>query len=304
MTSIIPHYTEKWWGEEMKPKCECTTDDFCHWIIEHGNGTFWAGEDGFDPIEQNPWVESYSDGYGSGEGSNEARCVTSEDMCGFDLREEVVLIYWPPSSTVEEVRGLNRTTLPLIAPKSFVTSAITLHGQDLYLQAYQVDKSSLESLKPSFISSSVLPGPFIFVSPNAYLAHHPISFARGLRQPGDWRVGADFEVIRSAGVVKLGANDIYSVKPIDGDSRISMAYAQRVASGQYFDPRLHTKYRDPTTEERVPINYANLLNPVPASVYYDARDADCWGKQTHCGTITDDPYRPRLAIKNRVIHTS
>lgn len=53
--------------------------------------------------------------------------------------------------------------------------------------------------------------------------------------------------------------------------------------------------------ETVPFDFGHLQSPVPASVYYDARSEDCWGiKQTHCGTITDDMYRPQLMIKNKV----
>jgi hypothetical protein len=48
-------------------------------------------------------------------------------------------------------------------------------------------------------------------------------------------------------------------------------------------------------------DFGHLQNPVPASLYYDARADDCWAlKQTHCGTITDDTYRPRLAFPNKV----
>jgi hypothetical protein len=50
----------------------------------------------------------------------------------------------------------------------------------------------------------------------------------------------------------------------------------------------------------VPLDLSNLPNPVPASVYFDARSDDCWAKHSHCSTITDDSYRPRLAIKARV----
>jgi hypothetical protein len=39
-----------------------------------------------------------------------------------------------------------------------------------------------------------------------------------------------------------------------------------------------------------------LNNPVPASVYFAER-LDCWGKQSHCATITDDSYHPKLSIR-------
>jgi hypothetical protein len=62
-----------------------------------------------------------------------------------------------------------------------------------------------------------------------------------------------------------------------------------VASGLVSADAMVRKYK------KVPLNFGDLSNPVPASAYFDARD-DCWGKQSHCGTITDDSYRPNIYL--------
>jgi hypothetical protein len=49
--------------------------------------------------------------------------------------------------------------------------------------------------------------------------------------------------------------------------------------------------------ETLPLNFKDLQNPVPTIDYFRIRP-DCWGTQTHCGTITDDTYRPKLWINN------
>jgi hypothetical protein len=47
------------------------------------------------------------------------------------------------------------------------------------------------------------------------------------------------------------------------------------------------------------LDIGDLPDPVPANAYYNARPDDCWGKQTHCGTITDGSFRPKLVIDNQ-----
>jgi hypothetical protein len=51
-------------------------------------------------------------------------------------------------------------------------------------------------------------------------------------------------------------------------------------------------------QETVPVNFDDLLEPVAATAYYDARWLDCWNRQTHCATITEDSHRPGLSVKN------
>jgi hypothetical protein len=97
-------------------------------------------------------------------------------------------------------------------------------------------------------------------------------------------------VLRSAGVIPLAAEDVYSVRPRADLFKRRPHYAQLVAKGEFqpSDPPGNRFEGFSYAEEMVPFNFANLQDPVPASVYYDARFEDCWGKQSHCGTITDD----------------
>ena len=79
---------------------------------------------------------------------------------------------------------------------------------------------------------------------------------------------------------------------------MGVKYAQLVAQGQFAPASLdvHNSKGRIYSYETVPLNTADLIDPVPASVYYDARERDCWGRQSHCQTITDDTYRPPLVL--------
>jgi hypothetical protein len=78
-------------------------------------------------------------------------------------------------------------------------------------------------------------------------------------------------------------------------------YAQKMAKGE-FNHRLDAWQADLVTLRSMDIG--NFLNPVPAKVYYDARTDECWGMQTHCGTITDDSYRPNIYIKEKAWYSA
>jgi hypothetical protein len=51
--------------------------------------------------------------------------------------------------------------------------------------------------------------------------------------------------------------------------------------------------------KKVPLDFGDLANPVSASAYFDVRN-DCWGLQSHCRTITEDNYRPRIFLDHAV----
>ena len=66
------------------------------------------------------------------------------------------------------------------------------------------------------------------------------------------------------------------------------------------------KLRDPRPDrfseidgELARFDFDNLQEPVPVGVYFDARD-DCFGTQSHCQTITEGDYRPKIVLKNAV----
>jgi hypothetical protein len=102
----------------------------------------------------------------------------------------------------------------------------------------------------------------------------------------------------NASVFPLQPEEVYTIRPWLGHFNGSgINFARSVASGA-FD--WTEKLLQTTRPDLRPLDYAHLQNPVPARVYYEARSEDCWGTQTHCGTITEDTYRPQLVFKNKV----
>jgi hypothetical protein len=148
------------------------------------------------------------------------------------------------------------------------------------------------------VGTSVLKGPFTFTSLTVYLAHHAIVGQTMTQFPGNFTPVWGTTMIRSAGIVPLRADQVSSVRPLRQNAlqMSGLAYAQLVANGTYDQAQYSNRW------EMSSFNFAHLQNPVPASVYYDARSNDCWGglKQSHCGTITDDTFRPQLAFGNKV----
>jgi hypothetical protein len=174
--------------------------------------------------------------------------------------------------------------------------------QGLYLDAFLSS-----SWSDGFTSQPyTLTGPFYFTSPTVYLAHQ--GFVAGKKSHAlEWR-DEDPErdrnynfggaVAVAAGIQTLKPDDVFSVRPrlqnvFNGSGT---EYAHLVAKGT-FD---RDGAENAIAHDYLQFDYGNLQNPVPASLYYDARP-DCWGSnQTHCATITDDTYRPSLAFKRSV----
>lgn len=68
--------------------------------------------------------------------------------------------------------------------------------------------------------------------------------------------------------------------------------------GRYNDNINLAKAMQNHASSTVPFDLADLMNPVPASLYFNQRE-DCFGKQSsHCTIIEDDTYRPVLHIKD------
>lgn len=219
--------------------------------------------------------------------------------------EEVVLFYWPQNITRNFCAPRNqvftRTNGQQTAssPRVVTIPAVTFRGQDLYWIGWSSIGGSSSFTTPKYVGMSVMNGPFTFTSPTIYLAHHPITFKY-----------ADFSnlpsptsrlSVRSAGIVELKSKDVSSISSgrnpgvdfsaVESDPKYDMEYASLVAGGKFRKTR--GMYGAAYT---LPLDFADLQDPVPAWAYFDARSDDCWGKQTHCGTITDDSYRPRLVI--------
>jgi hypothetical protein len=71
-------------------------------------------------------------------------------------------------------------------------------------------------------------------------------------------------------------------------------YAKLIANGSFSFTR--SEWWESTRSETRPLDLNDLQDP-PASAYYDAR-MDCWGADTesHCATITDGSFRPKLQL--------
>lgn len=275
------------------PTCTVSGDaDFC--LQARSAYDAWTKRDGFMRLVDSDWHAL---------DQNWWRCPM--ELCLIDTGEEVVLMYWPPEAPSDDPCAHGVTNLPVDAqPRTVVLSAITFQGQDLYEKKSQA----------RYVRSSVLTGPFTFVSPTIYLAHHDITLASMSSMSwnptvtwssytGNFVQSVTSIILRSGGVIPLSASDIYSMRPKGAVSRSKTNYAQQVAHGNVswlvskYWTTVWPDYMLEDSEEIVPFDFSDLPNPVPASIFYDARSEDCWGKQTHCGTITDDSYRPRLAVK-------
>jgi hypothetical protein len=163
---------------------------------------------------------------------------------------------------------------------------------------------------PERILPSTLQGPFTFTYPSVYLAHRPITRVdepAGYTLVSPWLVRSDQKprvgrIIRNASTIAVHSNDVYSEVVRMLNTETGVEYARLVAAGKFspltvpLQPVLPLDYE---TRTRLPFDYGHLQNPVPASIYYQAR-SDCWGEQMHCGTITDDSYRPTIVVKNKV----
>jgi hypothetical protein len=225
-------------------------------------------------------------------------CVTLAPMCYVALaHDEVVLFYWPPNGSTVKY-GLNQTLSPASGEDSHssrriaVIPAVTFRGRDLYLDSVSTFGEQVDHYEKPYINRSTMKGPFTFTSPTIYLAHHAITFDYSNEvEPRSFSAAS--RSVRPAGVIGLKSADVSSVVPLHPTYNNDTEYASLVANGKFKQPPIQMW----TT---VPLNFADLDDPVPARPYFDARWEDCWGEQTHCGTITDGNYRPRLVISASV----
>jgi hypothetical protein len=238
------------------------------------------------------------------------------NYCFWKIDEEVVLIYWPPKQELsnETVGGrvLGRRAIPPISekPREFVTSAITFRGQDLARGRPESSETVGPSREFLGFGRSILTGPFTFTSPTVYLAHRPISIDEysELHYPTTSIQNNEIYITtlsqrwsddtRSGGIFPLSSSHVYTYSILNNPIQSANAtlYAQLVAKGKF----MPAPPNENPVFEAVPLRFSDLLDPVPADSYYDARWDDCWGEQTHCGTITDDSFRPVLSIHNDV----
>jgi hypothetical protein len=248
-------------------------------------------------------------------------------MCGVTWRcssfiDEVILLYWPENVTNRAPRDIctvsgRRTSVALLAtgsvngdkPVTFTTDAITFKGRDLYLR-YVDGKPAKEVLvEGDFLASetfdgtlgsSIMTGSFTFTSPTVYLAYRPI-YRTIITSPvwTEWPESVDIRhtLTMPGGIIPLNATDVSSWRPNKSMTVNGVEFAQLVANGSF--QTIFSQWRSTKTSEAVPLDFRDLQSPVPASVYYDVHKHDCWGKQTHCKTITEGAYRPQLKIADK-----
>jgi hypothetical protein len=257
--------------------------------------------------------------------------------CQLDI-EEVVIIYWPDEIASRDICAQDGYGSAHVLPRdpkqagvetTYMTNAISFRGQDLYLRsvngeasydhfrqeanlpwAYGRGEGVMVSQTAKYVVPSVMRGQFVFTYPTVYLAHREITadiFRETYSLPssgGELRtlnVSNTITTFRPAGIIPLKPEDIQSIRRVipNNGTGGGLQYAQMVAKGE-FRPVITEKIGARPEYETRPFDFEHLRDPVPARVYYDARSEDCWGSQSHCSTITDDSYRPRLIIASRV----
>jgi hypothetical protein len=235
--------------------------------------------------------------------------------------DEVVLFYWPKKFVTRDICGSNgygsaTTSATLEGLEMAFIDAITFNGQDLHLLSTEIGGAVTPNLE-SMLTSTVVEGKWTFTSPTNYLAHRVVSASlmtfsmKGSAMAG-WTQATVSKTIVSMGpasVITLGPNDLFIERPRHDNKAVTdgTSYAQLVAQGK-FDPKTtgwdqffgKNQYSARYTAH-IPFDWAQIQEPVPASAYYDARHEDCWGKQSHCGTITEGAYRPRLSIRGALL---
>lgn len=228
--------------------------------------------------------------------------------CDLDVGTEIVLFYWPPivkSRDICAANGSGAATTLQHAPgfqKTVRATAITFRGQDLYFRGFMPNYRTPKS--PSYIRPSTMLGNWTFVWPTVYIAHHQVvasvltaklvDIGNGTAQ---LQTTKEKTTLKTSGVMAVSAKDVYSMYRIAPNDKITgTEFASLVANGKY-DPGFTASVAKLTVK---PFNFGDLKDPVPASAYFAARGEDCWGKQTHCATITDDTYRPQISLNHSI----
>lgn len=239
--------------------------------------------------------------------------------CQLDVQNEVLLFYWPQNLTSRNICASNgygtASTMPVTGLASTaVVEDIHFRGQDL--QLLNCDRCKTVPRDSSPAEPSSLPGKWTFTSPTVYLAHRAMHATRTSLSvaSGDplliyWHyLNSTIVSIAPATVVSLAASDLFSKRPSTQNFNAGdgVEYARLVAQGNYNPPLVQwigeNIYASELTSNRLTasFDFGQIQEPVPASAYFDARHEDCWGIQTHCGTITHGMYRPELYIRGDV----
>jgi hypothetical protein len=229
--------------------------------------------------------------------------------CELQLGNEVVLIYWPPDDSAANDLKKDEPS------RTVVTTAIEFKGQDLYLRSrfihrdgtdfhYDDEWRAKEDEHDKYNQPVTMFGNYTFVSPTLYLAHHAVTAVVGWELAESGQRWKEAHSLRAGGVIPLNSTDLYSLAPIHHNTLVKngIHYAQQVMQGQFNPSNILQADNGYNWVEPIPystkrFDFDDLRGPVPADKYFDARHGDCWARQSHCGTITEGNYRPRLYIK-------
>jgi hypothetical protein len=201
------------------------------------------------------------------------------DYCDYRDQGDVLLINFgsKPDPASEHNASINYRAFIL------TTTAITFIGSKIHFLG---TPGSSPVTTPHFLTPSVLYGSFTFTTPTVYIALPGFTLK-------DTATGIDNSSrvsTRTPGIIPVLEQDMFSIRPYIGSSRRKPGYANSIAFNSY-NPIM---FRNEKIQYEV--EHYDFASEIPASVYYDGRNEDCWGRQSHCGVITQEDHRPTLAI--------
>lgn len=232
--------------------------------------------------------------------------------CALVHNAEVQVYYWPPTLPERNLCGPDgyQEGSISIAPNytvghTHVTSALTFEGKDMYLKSYG-DNGTWQPVnwaeEATTIGPTIIPGPFTFTYPFVYVAHREILRTdRYFALQSTGQIGGansdtwTTHLVRPPGIFPVRSEDVFSLIRARPEGPTGIAFAHLVGSGLATNALFGQQ-----TDIIQPFNFGHLQNPVPASQFFEARSEDCIAQQTHCATITDDSYRPKLVMRNNI----
>jgi hypothetical protein len=309
--SAIPEYeaASKAFEEVMPPEPKCVIDKA--WCQKHRQDYLSERlKTGAEDLDLHIMADSAPEDV-----SMEGPCPAVPVDCALEMDQEVVLLYWPEHLISRDICAVNGLGTAVTVEPFFTTGystvvdAISFRGPAIQQITFWNGVLSIPSLfqvsnpipgsiipPPPSQDPVVLKGPFTFTYPTVYLAHHAITATPHYLAGVGFQNVSGLPATRSPGVVSLLPDDIYTMAPVPPNSKfVGVQYAQSAARGLLGEGGLYTYPRWVPS----PLDLRQIQDPVPASLFYNAR-TDCWGTQSHCGTITDDSYPPRLVLKNKV----
>jgi hypothetical protein len=149
---------------------------------------------------------------------------------------------------------------------------------------FQMAKQYIPPATWSPVSTNSNGGNFTFTSPAVYVAHRSIDrivyiSSMDVHWPTTFVWGTVTRV-RTAGIIPIAASDVFPARSASSLLTASgVEYAQLVANGSYIPMLDRQPHKKRYTYE--PMTFGDLEEPMPASLYYNARSIDFWGKQSH-----------------------